>query len=318
MAVPTPWRDNASSDLVVLAVGKCLGAVMDASGWTELGLLTGTRDRLAGHPRLLRALRFGDDDYQGVVFDVTPWVLGDKGPRSGRRIAARLPNLATVSEFAGVPEWLAEHEPAIRSQVCAEGDGPSATLPDGTVLDAAETAAGRLGVEEMHRQVRRIRRDYADDPEALIGQVKELVESACKTILGLTGNGPETQQDVPALVNQALSHLGLHPRSLGEGLDQAGERAAKRVFGGLTAVLQGAAELRNASGTGHGRSGVPLVDPALARLTAGLALSAVVYLCEAYEASTASAPSTVSPATKQDGPANRTSMPPPRAAPRPA
>ena len=253
MPAPSPWRDDATPDLVVLAVGKCLGAVMDAGRWTELGLLTATHDRLTGHRRLLRSLDWGDDDYQACVYEVTPWVLGDTGSRTTRKVSARFPNLRTVSDFAGVPAWLAEHEPAIHSQVCTgTGDGPSATLPDGTVLDAAETAAGRLGVEEMRRQVERIRRDYADDPEALIGQVKELVESACKTILGLTGTGPETQQDVPALVTQTLRHLGLHPDSLSSALDPTESKAVKRVFGGLTAVLQGTAELRNARGTGHG------------------------------------------------------------------
>lgn len=273
--------------MVVLAIGKCLGALMDVSSWTELGLLTGTRDRLNVHPRLLRALRFGDDDYQGAVYDVAPWVLGDRGGFGAPTIEARFPNLGIVSDFVKIPDWLAQHEPAIHSQVCNEtGDGPSATLPDGTVLDAAETAAGRLGVQEMRRQVDRIRRDYADDPEALIGQVKELVESACKTILGLTGAGPETKQEVPALVTQTLRHLGLHPDSLSSTADSTEAKAVKRIFGGLTAVLQGAAELRNARGTGHGRSGVPLVTPELARLTAGMTLTAVVYLCEAYEAST--------------------------------
>lgn len=144
--------------MVVLAIGKCLGAVMDTSRWTELGLLTGTRDRLDAHPRLLRSLRFGDDDTEGAVYEVTPWVLGDTGNRTTQRVSVRFPNLRTVSDFADVPDWLAAHEPAIHSQVCTgTGDGPSATLPDGTVLDAAETAAGRLGVEEMRRQVDRRR-----------------------------------------------------------------------------------------------------------------------------------------------------------------
>jgi len=173
------------------------------------------------------------------------------------------------------------------------------------MLDAADTAAGRLGVGEMRRQVERIRRDYANDPEALIGQVKELVESACKTILGLTGSGPETQQDVPALVAQTLRHLGLHPDNLQDTVDPTEARALKRLFGGLTSVLQGTAELRNARGTGHGRSGVPLVDPALARLAAGMALPAVVYLCEAYEVSTSS----TAPASRHVAP------PPPVTAP---
>lgn len=289
MPVPEPWRDDAPPDLVILAVGKCLGDVMDKGRWTELGLLTSTREQLQGHPRLLRSLNWGDDDYQGCVYDVTPWVLGDRGsdPWFADDLAARLPNLKLVSDYASVPEWLAEHESAIHSQVCRGTSSQSdATLPDGTVLDAAETAAARLEVAEMRRQVERIRRDYADDPEAVVGQVKELLETACKTILGLTGSGPETQEDVPALVAQTLRHLGLHPETLGDGRDAVEARALKRLFGGLASTLQGAAELRNARGTGHGRSGAPLVDPALARLSAGLVLPAVIYLCEQFEQST--------------------------------
>jgi len=289
MPAPTGWRPDAPPDLVLLAIGKALGALMDKGKWTELGLLTSTRERLQAHPRLLRSLYWGDDDYQGCVYDVTPWVLDDRGsgPWHAGDLGGRFPNLGVVSDFLNIPTWLEEHEPAIHSQVYTRSEAvPDAMLPDGTVLDAAATAAARLQVAEMRRQVERIRRDYVNDPEAVVGQVKELVESACKTILGLTGTGPETEQDVPALVSAALRHLGLHPAILGDGADATEARALKRLFGGLSTVLQGAAELRNARGTGHGRSGAPVVDSALARLAAGMVLPAVIYLCEAYEQST--------------------------------
>jgi hypothetical protein len=275
---------------VKLAVGKCLGAVMDSGRWTEIGLLTGASGRIEGHGRLLRALYFGDDDYQGAVYDVLPAILGetrrdfDKHPP--RDVTVTFPNLRTVSDYLDVPKWLAVNEPELFAQVIqpAEAD---ATLPDGTVLDAAEAAATRLEVAEMRRQVERIRRDYADDPEALVGQAKEVIETACKTILGLSGAGSETKYDVPELVNKTLIHLGLHPKDVAEqGNDPTEARALKRVFGGLSSVLMGAAELRNARGTGHGRSGAPLIDERMARMTAGLVLPAVVYLCEVYEGHT--------------------------------
>lgn len=76
MSAPPGWRHDASPDMVVLSVGKCLGSLMDKGLWLELGLLTSTRERLESHPRLLRSLFFGDEDYLGCVYDVTPWVLG--------------------------------------------------------------------------------------------------------------------------------------------------------------------------------------------------------------------------------------------------
>ena len=37
------------------------------SDWIELGALTNKLDEVEKHPRLLRSLRFGDDDYEGLV-----------------------------------------------------------------------------------------------------------------------------------------------------------------------------------------------------------------------------------------------------------
>src|SRR5947208_1443897 len=118
MTAPAGWRPDASPDMVILSVGKALGSLMERESWTELGLLTSTRDRLQSHPRLLRSLHWGDDDYQACVYDVTPWVLGDRGtsPWYDDDLAGRFPNLALVSDFLGIPAWLQENEPAIQSQ----------------------------------------------------------------------------------------------------------------------------------------------------------------------------------------------------------
>ena len=71
------WRPDAPANLVKLVVGRCLIAEMNSSKWTELGLLTNTSDRIDGHPRLLRSLYFGDDDYEGCVLDMVPVVLAE-------------------------------------------------------------------------------------------------------------------------------------------------------------------------------------------------------------------------------------------------
>lgn len=293
MPSPPGWRDDADPDKVILAVGKCLASdAMDSDMWTELSLRTGTRDIVNSHPRLLRSKAWGDPDHQEHVWWVTPRMLGEaeKGRRPRGDLAARFPNLGLISDFAGVRGWVAENDPVLFADVCTQ-DGPGdATMPDGTVLDAAEQAAARLDVREMRSQIDRIRRDFSGDPEAAIGQSKELVETVTKTILGLTGDSPSTKEDVPGLVKQTLVHLGLDPAKVPEGEDPTEARALRRVLGGLSAILSGAAELRNARGTGHGRSGVPIVDDALARLSVGLVLPAVIYLVEVYERSAAAGP----------------------------
>ncbi|MGC4939328.1 abortive infection family protein [Kribbella sp. DT2] len=283
------WREDAPSDLVLLAVGKRLADMDQATSgeWRELALLTGTTEQVEGHGRLLRALSFRDDDYAGAVYQVVPHLLGDLtqnpmyfGPKD---VMTRFPKLMEVSDYLQLPDWIARNEPRLAAQVLVNEEA-DALLPDGTVLSDVEAAAGRLGVAEMRRQVDRIRRDYNGDAEALIGHVKELVESTCKTILGLTGDGPETRDDVPALVHKTLTHLGLHPKDVqASGADPTEANAIKKLFGGFNSILTGAAELRNRRGGGHGRSGAPVADDSVARLTAGMVLAAVLFLCEAYE-----------------------------------
>lgn len=128
-----------------------------------------------------------------------------------------------VADFTDLPAWLALNEPDLYARLFSD-DGTEATLPDGTVLSEAEaeSVAVRLGVGEMRRLVERIRRDCASDPGAAIGQAKELIESTCKTIVGIAGDSDE-KHDIPALVKQALLHLGLDPSQVGTGPD---ERAA--------------------------------------------------------------------------------------------
>lgn len=277
------WRQDAPANLVELAIGKCLIAEMDDSRWTEIGLLTGTKEQIYKHPRLLRSLRFGDEDYDGHVYDMVPVLLGAQETwgvsAPTQDIHTRFPRLGMVADFIDLPAWLALNEPDLYGRLFVD-DNVEATLPDGTVLSEAESAAVRLGIAEMRRQVERIRRDYATDPEAAIGQAKELIESACKTILGITGDSDQ-KHDVPALVKQALLHLGLDPSQVDAGPD---ERAAKRLLGGVASILNGAGELRNARGTGHGRSGADLVDASLARMAVGVVLPTVIYLIESWEA----------------------------------
>src|SRR6266516_1709575 len=40
------------------------------TNWDEVGLLTGHSDLISKHPRLLRSLSFGDEDYSGNVLSV--------------------------------------------------------------------------------------------------------------------------------------------------------------------------------------------------------------------------------------------------------
>jgi hypothetical protein len=274
---------------------------VDVSKWTELGLLTDTKEQIDAHPRLLRSLRFRDDDYDGCVLDFVPCLLAETKPKATSfdpweehpppqlpPLIERFPSLETVADFIDLPAWLALSDEKLFQRLFADSANTDATLPDGTVLSAAEAAAARLEVGEMRRQVERIRRDHSGDPEASVGQAKDLIETVCRTILGLTGDTAGTEPlKLHALVKRTMLHLGIDPTQVDEHTSDAVQaRIAKQVLGGIASLLQAADELRNARGTGHGRSGAPVVDDALARMTVSVVLAAVVYLTEVFESRT--------------------------------
>jgi AbiJ-like protein len=47
----------------------------DSGNWEELGLLTESSETINGHPRLLRSLSWGDEDYAGNVLTILRWIV---------------------------------------------------------------------------------------------------------------------------------------------------------------------------------------------------------------------------------------------------
>ena len=54
----------------VLALRERVVADFDAGDWEEIGLLTGNSDLISKHPRLLRSLSWGDEDYAGNALTI--------------------------------------------------------------------------------------------------------------------------------------------------------------------------------------------------------------------------------------------------------
>ncbi|MCU1500486.1 MAG: hypothetical protein JWM47_4439 [Acidimicrobiales bacterium] len=54
----------------ILALRDRVVADFDAGDWEEIGMLTGHSDLISKHPRLLRSLAWGDEDYAGNVLAI--------------------------------------------------------------------------------------------------------------------------------------------------------------------------------------------------------------------------------------------------------
>jgi hypothetical protein len=80
--------DKALIGKQLVALKNHIVAGFTESHWQELGTLTGHSDLINGHHRLLRSMRFGDDDYEGHVLSVLQAMVD-----------ADLENLAVITEF---------------------------------------------------------------------------------------------------------------------------------------------------------------------------------------------------------------------------
>jgi hypothetical protein len=268
-------RDHVKPDTIILAVAKAIEAKFDRSMWLELALLTGTRDEILAHPRLLRSLDWGDPDYFGNVIVMVPRVLGEQTGRhpTPSESRPRFPNFKVVEDFLDLPDWLHRSEPDLYAKLYG---GP---VP----VDALQTAAIELGVADVDEHAVRTRRGLHDDPVQAIGSAKELLETVLKSILGLHGTGKATKLDVPELLKKANVQLGLDAAGV-RGSDPGAEQRRK-ALGSLAQLVIATAELRNAGfGTGHGISQRPELDVPTARLVVAAAVAVATFYIEAHAA----------------------------------
>ncbi|MCE0536031.1 abortive infection family protein [Kineosporia rhizophila] len=256
----------------------------NSSRWTELALVTDTEDAIY-ETRLLRALRFGDDDYEACIYGVVPALLGHRevDPNDwptvvGQPVDVYLDKLPLLEEHLDLPNWLAQYQPSLHRALYAHD------LAEAASLEGVSAVAAELDLTEIARQLERLHRDLGDDLPAAIGHAKDLVESACKHILGEAGSGAGSRG--PALVDAALRSVGRHPGQVDSSNPDA--QLLKQLLGSVASQLHAVFGLRNRVGTGHGRSGEVRLDPALARLTIGTALNAVTYLLQVSDRQTTS------------------------------
>lgn len=91
----------------------------------------------------------------------------------------------------------------------------------------------------------------ASDSDLAIGTAKELLETCCKSILKQKGINIDSDWTLPRLIKETSNSLDFKPK---EADDPAkAEQSIKQILGGITTIVQGVTELRNAYGTGHGK-----------------------------------------------------------------
>ncbi len=157
------------------------------------------------------------------------------------------------------------------------------TVAPSPALSAAKEISETLTADYLSQQITRMEAAIHDDPALAIGTAKELIETCCKTILRERGKAADDSWDIPKLVHATLEELSLVPDGIPK--EKQASHSIRKTLGNLAQVAQGAAELRNLYGTGHGKDAtMPNPPPRHARLAVGAASTLVVFLFETHHA----------------------------------
>lgn len=99
-------RPEANPNKVLVGLKRVVVATFNSGSWKELGCLVGRPEAIEEHPRLLRSLSFGDDDYDSCAFAVLRTLAGEN-----------FENIDAIEKFVELEPWLLENDPAFHQEL---------------------------------------------------------------------------------------------------------------------------------------------------------------------------------------------------------
>jgi len=261
-------RKRQKSQIVPL-LKRAIEATFNSEDWKEIGYATDTIEWIQQHPRLLRSLAWGDDDYGGHVYDAIGYILQqDDG------------NLEKILKHEGIEEWIKRNDPKIYPELYGEN-----LVPTDIITDIAQTSQ-EIDVDE---HVNRIRDSLVKDPALAIGSTKELLESVFKSVLHIDGT-TIGQDDMPKLWKKVQIALVLDPSQVDS--TAPGADSFRRLLGSMTQIVVSITELRNLYGTGHGKSKATKLDMESAQLVVAAGTVLASYIMRRHNQIKSGAPRT--------------------------
>ncbi len=134
----------------------------------------------------------------------------------------------------------------------------------------------------MSQQIKLMLENQESYPAEAIGKAKELVESCCRTIITKRGAVIDKDWTFQQLVSRVFKVLDVMPNEVDDKSPIAS--SLKQLYGSLRGIVAPIAEIRNAFGTGHGRTADFIgLDSRHAKLMVGMSVTLVHFLWSTHE-----------------------------------
>ncbi len=147
---------------------------------------------------------------------------------------------------------------------------------------AAKSVEEAFSSEYINKQMSIMLENQSTNPTEAIGKAKELIESCCKTILEQKGIAINSKWDVGNLVDETMKLLEITPKHISDTAKEAS--AIKAILGSLKGIASQIAIIRNAYGSGHGKSAsYKGLQERHAKLGIGSSVTLVNFLWDSFE-----------------------------------
>jgi hypothetical protein len=148
--------------------------------------------------------------------------------------------------------------------------------------EAGETLKDKFSSQYVSSQIDIMLKMQNENPTEAIGKSKEFIEICCKTILEESGELIDKDWNINQLAKATMKLLEISTDSVGEATAEG--KTVKAILGNLHGIAGNIAELRNAYGSGHGKSAsYKGLSVRHAKLAVGSSITLVNYLWDTYE-----------------------------------
>lgn len=147
---------------------------------------------------------------------------------------------------------------------------------------AAQSVKEAFSSEYINKQMSIMLANQSTNPTEAIGKAKELIESCCETILERNGITPNKDWKLNQLVDETMKLLEITPKHIPDTVKEA--TAIKAILGSLRGIATNIAIIRNAYGSGHGKSAsYKGLQERHAKLAIGSSVTLVNFLWDSFE-----------------------------------